>query len=450
MPATREKLAGETPATRGSAVLAEEHFETLKRLKDLGLPVNPHIEKAATIDEVLKICHRWEQKRSKLDYQIDGMVVKVNRIDQREVLGTTGRAPKWCISYKFAAEQAETVIESIDVQVGKTGTLTPVANLRAVLLAGTTVRRASLHNFDELRRLDARVGDTVLVEKAGEIIPQVVGVRRELRPHGTKEFAVPHKCPECGSPVQKDEGGVYVRCINARCPAQLKERILYFAGRGQMDVEQLGRALVEQLVDVGLVKDLADLYRLTQADLEPLERMAARSAANVVEAIEQSKTRELWRFVAGLGIRHVGGQSAQILAERFGSLEALMEADRGALEQIDQIGPVMAESIHAYFRKEDNRRVIRRMLEAGVVPTPPQKREPGRLAGKTIVVTGTLEAFTRPQAEQAIRAAGGKASSSVSKNTDFVLAGENPGSKLDKARKLGVKVINEAEFTEML
>jgi len=430
--------------------LAEDHFTVLRRLRELGLPVNPHIEKGSTIDEVIEICDGWAHKRADLDYQIDGMVIKVNRLDQREALGTTGRAPKWCISYKFAAEQAETVMESIDVQVGKTGTLTPVANLRPVLLAGTTVKRASLHNFDELRRLDARVGDTVVVEKAGEIIPQVVDVRRALRPRGAKEFPIPQACPECGSPVQRDEGGVYVRCINARCPAQLKERLLYFAGRGQMDVEQLGRALVEQLVDVGLLKDFADLYRLKASDLEPLERMAARSAANVVEAIEKSKQRDLWRFVAGLGIRHVGGQSAQILAEQFGSLEALMEADQATLEGIDQIGPVMAQSIHAYFQNQDNRRVIGRMLEAGVAPTPPPKRAAGKLAGKTIVVTGTLEAFTRPQAEQAVRAAGGKASSSVSKNTDFVLAGENPGSKLDKARKLGVKIINETQFREML
>jgi DNA ligase (NAD+) len=431
--------------------LADNHYQTLQKFKKLGLPVNPHIKRAKDIDEALEICLSWSEKRLELDYKIDGMVIKVNRLDQRDILGATGRAPRWCISYKFPAERAETVIESIDVQVGKSGILTPVANLTPVLLAGTTVKRASLHNFDELRRLDARCGDTVLIEKAGEIIPQVIEVKKELRPAGTTTFKIPKKCPNCGSAVAKDEEGVYIRCVNPNCMGQLKERLRYFAGRDQMDIEHLGPSLIEQLVESGLVKNFSDLYKLQKSDLLALERMAEKSTANVIEAIEKSKTRPLWRFIAALGIRHIGGQSAQILAEHFGSLEALMNADKEALETIDQIGPTMAESVYEYFRIPRNRAVIDKLLAAGVMPEKPKRvRSTGKLAGKTVVVTGTLENFSRQQAEQAIRQAGGKPSSSVSKKTDFVLAGKDPGSKLDKAQQLGIKVINEKQFLEML
>lgn len=433
-----------------SLPLAENHYQTLQRFKKFGLPVNPEIRQAKDIDEALNICLSWSEKRLKLDYQIDGMVIKVNRFDQRGILGATGRAPRWCISYKFPAERAETIVESIDVQVGKSGILTPVANLTPVQLSGTTVKRASLHNFDELRRLDVRQGDTVLVEKAGEIIPQVVEVKKRLRPAGAVPFRIPKKCPNCGSPVAKDEDGVYIRCLNPDCLGQLKERLRYFAGRGQMDIENLGDALIEQLVDTGLVKNFAELYKLQKAELAGLERMADKSAANVIEAIEASKTRPLWRLIAALGIRHIGGQSAQILAEHFGSLSAFMAAGEEALEGIDQIGPTMAESVYEYFRNKKNRAVIDGLLAAGVKPERPKAKRSDKLAGKTIVVTGTLKNFTRQQAELAIRQAGGKPSGSVSKKTDFVLAGEEPGSKLDKARQLGVKVISEKEFFEII
>jgi len=434
-----------------SRPLAADHYQTLQRLKQLGMPVNPNIRKAKDIDQVIKICLGWSDKRFELDYQIDGMVVKVNRLDQREALGATGRAPRWCISYKFPAERAETVVESIAVQVGKTGILTPVANLEPVPLSGTTVSRASLHNFDEMRRLDVRCGDTVLVEKAGEIIPQVVEVRKELRLASVEPFPVPRRCPNCDTEVVKDEAGVYIRCPNPQCMGQLKERLRYFAGRGQMDIEHLGTSLVEQLVDRGLVENFADLYRLTREDLTALERMGDKSAQNVLDAIEGSKTRPLWRLVAALGIRHVGGQSAQILADHFGSLEALMDAGPDDLEAIDQIGPVMAESIYRYFRDARYRGVVDALRAAGVKPPPatPAKAE-GKLEGKTIVVTGALENFTRQQIKQAIQGAGGKASSSVSKKTDFVLAGKDPGSKLAKARALGVEVIDEEEFVRMV
>jgi DNA ligase (NAD+) len=434
-----------------SQPLAADHYRTLQRFRTLGLPVNPHIRRAKDIDEVIEVCRSWSEKRFELDYQTDGMVVKINRYDQRDILGTTGRAPRWCIAYKFPAERAETVVESIAVQVGKSGILTPVANLTAVRLSGTTVRRASLHNFDEMRRLDVRPGDTVVIEKAGEIIPQVVEVKKQRRPKGAKPFETPKRCPVCDSDVVKDEAGVYVRCPNPNCSGQLKERLRYFAGRGQMDIERLGASLIEQLVDGGLVEGFADLYRLQKEDLAALDRMADKSAQNVLDGIEASKRRPLWRFLAALGIRHVGGQSAQILAEHFGSLEALRNASLEELEAIDQIGPVMAESIHAYFREPRHRAIIDDLVAAGVRPqAEAAKPRTGVLAGKTVVVTGSLEHFTRQQAEQAIKEAGGKASGSVSKKTDFVLAGAEPGSKLDKARELGVTVIDERQFMKML
>jgi len=432
---------------------AENHYQTLQKFKKLGFPVNPNIKKAKDIDEVIDICLGWSEKRSSLDYQIDGMVIKINRFDQRDILGATGRAPRWCISYKFPAERAQTKVKDIKVQVGKSGILTPVAVLDPVQLAGTTVHRASLHNFDEVKRLGIGVGNSVVIEKAGEIIPQVVEVietTATINVPNVRVFQAPTKCPNCGSAVAKDKDGVYIRCLNPDCMGQLKERLKYFAGRGQMDIEHLGDALIEQLIEAGLVKDFADIYKLQKSDLTQLERMAEKSAANVIEAIEKSKVQPLWRLIAALGIRHIGGQSAQILAEHFGSLNALMNAEKQTIEAIDQIGPKMAESVYEYFRNPGNRTVVNELLAAGVRPVQPKLKRTDKLAGKTIVVTGTLENFTHQQTEQAIRQAGGKSSSSVSKKTDFVLAGEEPGSKLDKAQKLGVKVINEKQFLEML
>jgi len=434
-----------------SQPLAEDHYQTLQRFQKLGLPVNPHTRKAKDIGEVIDICQSWSDRRSSLAYQIDGMVIKINRYDQRNILGATGRSPRWCIAYKYPAERARTVVESIAVQVGKTGALTPVANLKAVQLAGTTVRRASLHNFDEMRRLDVRPGDTVLIEKAGEIIPQVVEVKKEFRPAGAEPFPVPKKCPNCGTEVVKDEAGVYVRCPNPDCFGMLKERLRYFAGRDQMDIERLGVALIEQLIDAGLVKTFADIYRLKREDLTALERMGEKSAQNVLDGIKESKTRPLWRFLAALGIRHVGGQSAEVLAEHFGSLDAIRSASQEQLETVDQVGPVMAESVYRYFHNPRHRTVIDDLLAAGIRPQPPAPRKrTGGLQGKTVVVTGTLKGFSRQQAEQAVREAGGKVSGSVSKKTDYVLAGEDPGSKLKKAQELGVEVIDEERFLKLL
>ena len=432
-----------------SAPLAENHYKTLQKFKELGLPVNPDIKKAKDIEEVIGICMQWNEKRHRLDYHIDGMVIKVNRFDQRDILGATGRAPRWCISYKFPAERVQTTVLSIDVQVGKTGILTPVANLSPVQLAGTTVKRASLHNFDEIDRLDVRVGDTVIIEKAGEIIPQVVEVKKEFRKAGAKSFSPPAECPECGSKVEKDENGVYVRCISSNCPAQLKEKLRYFAGRDQMDIENLGTALIEQLVDAGLVKNFADIYKLKKSQLVELERLADKSAQNIVDSIEKSKNRPLWRFIAALGIRHIGSQSAQILADHFGSLDELMNAGQETLGSVDQIGPTMAKSIYDYFRDEKNRSIIEELKKAINLEHQKLTRS-DKLAGKTIVVTGTLETLTRQQAEQAVKQAGGKTSSSVSKKTDFVLAGKEPGSKIDKAQQLGVKIIDEKHFLKLI
>ena len=431
--------------------LAESHFETIQALKNLGLPTNPNTAKAADIEQVVEICRQWHTRREELAYQIDGMVIKVDSLAAQNALGTTGRSPRWCISYKFPAEQAETIIESIDVQVGKTGTLTPVANLRAVLLAGTTVRRASLHNFDEVRRLDARVGDTAIIEKAGEIIPQVVSIVKEKRPAESKEFEIPANCPVCGEPAAKDENGVYLRCTNASCPAVLRERLIYFVGRGQMDIENLGPAVIDQLLKTGLVKDFADLYHLNKEQLAGLERMGSKSADNIIKAIEKSKTQKLWRLITALGIRHIGSQSAEILANRFGSLDELMNADAAALEEIDQIGPILAQSITTFFASQENRRLVQRLLEAGITPqTADAAPSDGALSGKTLVVTGTLQHYTRESIKQAIKDNGGKVASSVSSKTDYVLAGDEPGSKLDKANELGVKVITEAEFIELI
>ncbi|MCK5272206.1 MAG: NAD-dependent DNA ligase LigA, partial [Sedimentisphaerales bacterium] len=434
------------------ADFCQGHSETLKKLKKLSLPINPNYEKAENIEEVIEICNRWEEKRNTLDYQIDGMVVKVDSFEQQRQLGQTSRAPRWCIAYKFAAERAETIVESITVQVGKTGTLTPVANLKPVHLAGTTVSRASLHNFDEVKRKDVREGDTVLVEKAGEIIPQVVEVLKEKRPKNSKPFPVPEKCPECHSPVAKNEDGVYVRCVNPGCPGQLVERLRYFAGRDQMDIEGLGISLIEQLVGEGMLKNFADIYRLKKEEVARLERMGEKSAENLIKAIEAGKGQSLGRVISGLGIPHVGNRAAQILAEEFGNIEALMEADTERLEQIDEIGPIMAKSIFRFCDDKRTRSIIEDLINVGLEMPGSKKavEKTGVLTGKTIVVTGSIEGYTRGQMEELVTTHGGKATGSVSKKTSLLVYGENPGSKLAKAEKLGVDTMTAVELLEII
>jgi len=434
-----------------SEEIATNHFDCLKELAALGLPVNPQRQCVPTIDEVIAVCARWEQKRHDLDYPVDGMVIKVNDFKQQKKLGQTSRSPRWCIAYKFAAEQAHTVITSIDIQVGKSGTLTPVANLEPVQLAGTTVSRATLHNFDEVARKDIRVQDTVVVEKAGEIIPQVVEVALGQRPKNARPLAIPHACPVCGGPVAKDEDGVRIRCVNPGCSAQLVERLRHFAGRKQMDIEGLGIALIEQLVEKKLVKSFADLYALAPWQIEALEHMGSKSAANLINAIEASKAQPLARVLAALGIFLVGGRSAEILAGHFHSIQALMDAAVTDLESVPEIGPKIAQSVYDFCHRQETRQIILDLLDAGLqMPGPTGKKAKNTLGGKTFVITGSFEEYSREQLQDLIGQHGGKTAGSVSKKTDYVLVGENPGSKADKAGQLGIAMIGLQELFEML
>ena len=429
----------------------ETHSALCKRLASWGVPVSPHRRVVKDIDQALAFVHEWETARHALDYETDGLVIKIDRLAQRDRLGATSRSPRWCIAYKYAAEQAETTLLDVEFQVGNLGTITPVAVLEPVELAGTTVQRATLHNFDQIERLDVRKGDTVVVEKAGEIIPQVVRVVVERRAKGARRISRPARCPVCAGQVAQDEGGVYLRCLNPSCPAQLKERLQYFCARNQMDIEGAGSVLIEQLVDTGLVKQYADLYTLHEKwpALVNLERMGEKSAENLLNGIEASKKQPLSRLIAALNIRHVGTRAGEILAEHFGTMDALMAAGLEDLEQVEEVGPVAARSIHEFFRSRGGRQVVKSLRSVGVNMTQakPRRRAAGqRLADKTIVVTGTLEGFSRKQIQDLIKSLGGRAAGSVSKQTDFVVAGESSGSKLDQARTLGVEVIDEAEF----
>ena len=434
------------PATHGAA---------LDYLGQLGLPVNPLVAVAGDIQRVIEAVEVWRERRLTLDYDIDGLVIKVNSLEQHERLGRTSKAPRWCIAYKYAAEQAETRVRSITTQVGKSGIITPVANFEPVFISGTTVSCASLHNFDQVARLDVREGDLVTVEKAGEIIPQVVSVRHEARQEGAAQIEPPRQCPACGGEAVRDPEGVYIRCINPSCPARLKETIKHFAGRDQMDIEGLGDSLAEQLVDKGLVHTPADLYRLTLDDLLSLERMGRKSGENLIAAIESSKSRPLDRVLASLNIRHVGGHSAEVLAQHFGSIDALIAAatadDASQLEAIHEIGPVVAQSVADFFGSESGRRLIDELRAAGVLMAPLDRpsAEEQLLLGKTVVVTGTLPRLKRAEAEAMIKRLGGRVAGSVSRKTDFVLAGENPGSKFDKARELKVRILDEDEFLRL-
>jgi len=426
--------------------------EVLKKLRGFGLRVTPRYWKCRDMDECLQALEELKSVRKEFPFEIDGGVVKVNERKYYDILGATAKSPRWAAAYKYEPERAETVLRDIIVQVGRTGVLTPVAVLDPVFVSGSTVSRATLHNEDEIRRKDIRIGDHVLVEKAGEVIPAVVEVLKEKRTGKEKIFHMPKKCPVCGQPVVRRPGEVAVRCENLQCPAQLKRWISYFAARGAMDIEGLGEVLVDQLVDSGLVKSPADLYRLKKEDLLKLERIADKSAENLLRAIEESRRRELWRLIFALGIPHVGSRTAQVLAEEFGSLDALAEADRERLEAIADIGPIVAESIQRFFRDPRNRKLIRELKEVGVRTREPRRKASaaGPLQGKTVVLTGALSGYTRQQAEELIRRMGGKPSGSVSSRTDLVIVGENPGSKYDKARKLGVPIADEKAFVKML
>jgi len=418
-----------------------------------GLPVAPRTRVFGSIEALIEYGGEQIESLHDLDFEVDGFVVKVNDFAQQALLGSTSKSPRWAIAWKFEKYEGTTRLVDIRVQVGRGGTVTPVADLEPVELAGTTVSRASLHNADEVARKDIRVGDVLVVEKAGKVIPHVVRVEKHLREKRLARWSPPTHCPECESRLVRDPEGVFIRCPNVHCPARQRERLKFFASRGAMDIEGLGEKLVEQLVATGLVREYADLYRLSVADLEPLERMGKKSAENLVAGIAASRDRGLARLLNSLAIPHVGPRVASILADHFGSMGAIAEADEAALAKIDEIGPVIARSVHEWLTGDYGRGVIASLAEAGVSMTMPRghrARRDGPLAGKTLVVTGTLEDLTRQEAEEAIREAGGRAASSVSKKTDYLVAGGDPGSKLEKAEKLGVEVLDEAGFKKLI
>ena len=419
---------------------------------EAGLPVAPGTQVFGSLDALVERGTAFIEELHDLDFEVDGFVVKVNRFDQQRILGATAKSPRWAIAWKFEKFEATTTLADIRVQVGRGGTITPVADLEPVELAGTIVRRASLHNADEIARKDIRIGDVLVVEKAGKVIPHVVRVEKHLRKGRQRSWEFPTECPECGTAVVKDEDGVYIRCPNVICPARCRERLRFFASRGAMDIEGLGDKLVEQFVATDLVKDYADLYALTAEQLEPLERMGKKSAAALVEQIAASRSRGLVRVLNGLGIRHVGPRVATLLSERFPTIEALQAASAEELANVPEIGEIIAASVHEWLQGDYGRRTIAGLRAAGVRLDVPEadRVAGGPLTGKTLVVTGTLAGFSRQEAEQAIRKAGGRASSSVSKKTDYLVAGEEAGSKLATAKKLGVPVIDEAELRRLL
>jgi len=459
--------------------------EVMRRLQDWGLPVNPHLSVCEDVEAVLTIIDVWAREKAEADYDTDGMVVKIDELALRDELGQTNKFPRWCIAYKYPAEQKNTVLRACLHSVARQGTITPIAQFDAVHLAGTTVVQASMHNYDQVQRLDVHVGDTISVEKAGEIIPRVVQVVFEKRLAAATPITPitpPAHCPSCHQPTQRDEGGVYLRCPNVECPAQIRARLEFFAGRDQMDIDGLGESVIDKLVSRRLVHHFADLYKLELTDLAPLtkegeawmkkqqeatlpgfvptptkpskaKKQELQFAHNLKKAIADSRDRDLPRVLAALGIRHVGGRAAQVLAERFGDMDALATADVETLQDVHEIGPVIAQSVYDFFRSPSGAETIRRLKDVGVTMRllTPMRRGEGPLAGKTVVITGTLERFLRKAAEDAIAAAGGRATSSVSKKTSFVVVGTEPTSgKLEKARTLGVETIDEAEFERRL
>jgi DNA ligase (NAD+) len=427
------------------------HHEALERLGDWGFPTHSRTWNAASAEEIITALRELEKIRDDFRYETDGAVVKVDNYQQRENLGFTSKAPRWAIAYKYQAERAETRLLSIEVQVGRSGKLTPVANLEPVFLSGTTVARATLHNGEEIKRKDIRIGDIVVIEKSGEIIPAVVEVVTSRRTGSEKTFQMPRACPSCGTPVTRLEGQIDLRCPNVECPEQVKRRLEHFAHKGAMDIEGLGEAMVGQLVGHGLVRRVDHIYRLRQEDLENLERMGKKSVANLLRAIESSKSQPFWRLLFGLGILHVGATAARELAEYFGSLDALQKASVESLKKAPNTGDVVAQSIGEWFRNPDNVALIEALrghgLNFGVNETEEPKSD--RLAGSTWVITGTLSE-PREVLGELIRSHGGKVSSTVSKKTDYLLVGEEAGSKLGKAQSLGVKTISEPEFRKLI
>jgi DNA ligase (NAD+) len=429
----------------------DHHADALDALHAVGFKVNPNHTVATNIDQVLAFINKAEQMRDTLGYEIDGVVIKVNSRRTQERLGFTGKAPRWAIAYKYAARSGVTQVEDIKPQVGRTGKLTPVAWLKPVPIGGTTVSRATLHNMDEIERLGVKIGDWVMVERGGDVIPKVVKVIEDKdHPRGHQQYHMPERCPVCGGHVVRVEGEADHRCVNTACPAKLRESILHFAARSVMNIEGMGESLVNQLCDRGLVKDIADIYELNKDKLLTLERIGDKSAQNLLNEIEQSRKLPLERVIFGLGIRFVGERTAQFLAEHFGSMKKLMVASIEELQEVNEVGPRIAESIRQFFDEPRNQDLVKRLEEHGLTMTGKRRERGTALAGKTFVITGTLANYSRDAAKKLIEDAGGKVSGSVSKKTDYVVAGEEPGSKLDKARELGVKVIGEKEMEELI
>lgn len=435
---------------KGPEIISQWGF--LQELKNWGLRTNPNSRLCKNLDEVINYCQAWQKKREKLTYDIDGMVIKVNSLPQQKRLGFTLKSPRGQVAYKFPAQQATTVLKNITVQVGRTGVITPVAELEPVECAGVVIARATLHNFDEIERLGVKIGDRVVLERAGEVIPKIIKVVESVRTGKERAFKVPKFCPVCGSGISKEkEEEVAYRCINPSCPAQIERGMSHFSSREAMDIEGMGEAVVEQLVDKRLVKDFADIYSLNKGDLLKLELFKDKKAENLLNAIEKSKSQPLSRLIYGLGIRHVGEKAAYVLAQKFRNMDKLLEAKLEDLDAIYEVGQVMARSIVEFFKQDNTKRLIKKLKAAGLnLQEKVTAVKKSALNGKTVVFTGELKGFSRSQAEGLVRGLGGNASSGVSEETDFVVAGVNPGSKYDKAKKLGVKIINEKEFVEMI
>jgi DNA ligase (NAD+) len=433
-----------------SGKLPETQSEILGFLKSQGFCISPHARKCEGIDEVIAYCNKWQEEKKALSYDIDGVVVKVDSIAYQKQLGATTKAPRWMIAYKFPAQRVKTKLKDITVQVGRTGVLTPVGELEPVSISGSTVSRATLHNEDEIHRKDIRIGDNVIIEKAGEIIPQVVSAVTADRTGREKLFAMPKNCPSCSSAVVKYSEEVALRCVNPRCPAQLKERLKHFCSRPAMEIDGLGEAIIEQLVDKQMVYDYADIYKLTLDDILKLDRMADKSAHNLLAAIERSKTQPLSRFIYALGIRHIGVHAAEIIAFKFTSIENLSQQNIESLTAVKEIGPVMAESIKDFFSRKDTKIVLEKLKSCGIALKSSGSPAGGKLSGMSFVFTGTLSGFSRPAAQAKIKSLGGSISNSISRHTSVIVCGRDPGSKKARAQELGVKIITEEEFKDII
>lgn len=432
-------------------LVVRSHWETLEWLREAGFRTNPHTARCDSLDDVKAYVREWTERRAMLDYETDGVVVKVDDVAQQAELGATAQAPRWALAYKFPAEQAITRLTDITINVGRTGALTPAAVLEPVRVSGVTVTSATLHNEDEIRRKDVRIGDWVIVQRAGEVIPEVVAPLVERRSGNERIFHMPDRCPVCGTPVERPADEAVVRCPNLSCPAQVHERLIHFASRDALNIDGLGAKMIGQLLEKGLVRDPADIYQLKKDQLLTLERMGDKRAQNLIDAIERSKDTTLARLLYGLGIRHVGAHIAEIIAARFPTVRALMDASFEEVRDVPGIGPTIAESVVNFFRQAPNRRLVERLLDAGVRPAPAAARHAGgRLAGAQVVFTGTLSRWTRGQAERLVRDAGGVPTDNVTRKTTYVVAGEAAGSKVDRARKLGVKVLSEDDFADLV